>query len=79
MENSADDDRKKQIVLTQKAFAVQGRIEEEICSQQKRMCRSISESELEAVEAVLIRMLDNMRQDRAKGGKNDGQEDIKYD
>ena len=58
------DDRKKRIVLTDKAYAVKQEIDAGLMEQERRLCRGIPPGRLEALEADLETMLRNVRPER---------------
>ena len=58
------DDRKKWIVLTDKAYAVKQEIDAGLMEQERRLCRGIPPGRLAALEADLETMLRNVRPER---------------
>lgn len=56
-----EDERKKEIILTEKAYAIREDVQQELEKQGKCMCRGISEQELEQLEDILQRMICNFR------------------
>ncbi len=66
LEMSADekDDRKKKIILTQKAYLAECRIQEIIRQENARLCRGMTKQELEALDRGLKIMLVNMKQEK---------------
>lgn len=60
------DDRMKQIFLTQKAFAVKEQIEKELQEEQNRLCGEIPRQSLEIMEKALHTMISNLRQELVK-------------
>ncbi|MDO4326253.1 MAG: MarR family transcriptional regulator [bacterium] len=61
MEEDMQDDRRKRLVLTEKAYEMQQNVEEALRKRGEDMCRGISRQELEMTEQVLCRMLLNLR------------------
>lgn len=57
------DDRKKQIILTDKAYRTEHRIRNGLSAQQKRLCQGISPQRLQWLEEDLEQMLDNTRKE----------------
>lgn len=62
MEANSDDDRKKKIVLTQKAYETQGAVEESLKKRGDCIYNGISKSELENLEHTLNKMIFNLKQ-----------------
>lgn len=58
---SPEDDRKKQIVLTEKAYALKEKIDASLLEQQNRLCRNIPQQRLALLEEDLNKMLHNLR------------------
>lgn len=63
MESNPEDDRKKQLVLTPKAYAIEKQINAGLEEQQKRLCREISKEHLEILENGLRAMVVNLKQE----------------
>lgn len=61
MRPTPEDERKKEIILTGKAYAIQDEVQKKLEKQVRRMCRGISEQELEQFEDVLQRMVWNLQ------------------
>lgn len=61
MEGDGKDDRRKRLVLTEKAYGMQQEIETVLRKRGEDMCEGISRQELKATEQVLCRMLSNLR------------------
>ena len=61
MEEDPSDDRKKQIILTQKAYDAEPRIGAGLAAQQKRMCNQISAPRLLQLAEDLEQMLRNLK------------------
>lgn len=57
------DDRKKQIVLTEKAYKAQQLIDSGLIEQQKILCKEIPEKRLELLEKDLDKMLCNLKRE----------------
>lgn len=57
------DDRKKQIVLTEKAYDAEQLIDSNLIAQHKRLCEGISEQRLEWFQKDLDKMLCNLQQE----------------
>ncbi len=55
-----EDDRKKQIVLTEKAYLIEKPIKEGLAEQQNRLCRKIPPEQREIIKEGLRIMLDNL-------------------
>jgi len=62
MEEDARDDRRKRLVLTEKALEMQPEIEAALRKRGESMCKGISKEELMITEQVLCRMLENLKQ-----------------
>lgn len=62
MEEDAQDDRKKKLVLTKKAYEMGRQAEEFLRKRGEDMCRGISKQEQELTEQVLCRMLSNLKE-----------------
>lgn len=58
-----EDDRKKQIVLTSKAYEIKKQIDAGLLEQQARLCRQIPEQHLEILENALQIMIHNIKQE----------------
>ena len=58
------DDRKKQIVLTQKAYDGEKALYDHLLAQQKRLCSGIPEQYIQWMEQDLNKMMSNMKQER---------------
>lgn len=71
MEGDALDDRKKRLILTQKAYEKHEEVEELLRKRGEDMCRGISKQELQTTEQVLCRMLSNLK----KGTSDDKEEE----
>ncbi len=63
------DDRKKQILPTQKAREIQKKIDEKLVEQQAQMCRGISEKDMVIFVDVVRAMIQNVKRERA--GRDD--------
>ena len=61
LRDDPQDDRKKQIVLTEKAFSVEQTIQRGLELQQKQLCRGIPEEHLAWLEQDLEIMLRNQK------------------
>ena len=61
MEALSEDERKKDIILTEKAYRVQGALKQEMDGWNQRMCRGITEEEQKMLENILRRMIDNIK------------------
>ncbi len=57
-----EDDRKKQIILTDKAYALKAQLDQELAEQQACLCEGIPPQRLAALENELHTMLHNVRQ-----------------
>ena len=57
------DDRKKQIVLTEKAYDAEQLIQASLLAQQKRLCHEIPKQRLEWLEEDLDQMLCNLKKE----------------
>lgn len=57
-----EDDRKKQIILTDKAYALKAQLDQELAEQQACLCEGIPPQRLAALENELHSMLHNVRQ-----------------
>lgn len=55
------DERKKEIILTGKAYSIEDDLKKEIEKQEKYMCEGISEDELRIMQDILERMLRNLK------------------
>ena len=64
-EGDIADDRKKRLVLTEKADEKQQEVEDFLKKRGEDMCRGISRQELQLTEQVLCRMLLNLKQTSA--------------
>ena len=62
MISTPEDDRKKQITLTAKAYAIKKQMDTSFVQLQNRLCQGISPENLEKLENELTIMLQNMRQ-----------------
>lgn len=60
--SDSEDDRKKKVVLTQKAYEMQDMIEEDLKRRTECIYKDISEEELEKLEHTLNKMVLNLRQ-----------------
>ena len=72
MENP-DDDRKKRIVLTDKALELQKAIDESLLKRDELLCSGIPEEDLERTRQCLLAMRENLKKEnerRIKHGKN---------
>lgn len=58
-----EDDRKKQIILTSKAYEIKKQIDAGLLEQQARLCRQISEQHLKILESALQIMIHNIKQE----------------
>ena len=68
-----EDDRKKRIVLTEKALDLQKEIDESLLKRDELLCYGISEEELARTRHCLLTMRENLRKEnerRIKHGKN---------
>lgn len=63
MESNPEDDRKKQLVLTPKAYAIEKQINAGLEEQQKRLCREIPKEHLEILENGLRTMVVNLKRE----------------
>lgn len=63
LQESPQDDRKKRIVLTQKAYREKQAIEDGLALQQKRLCQGIPEQHLKWLEMDLEIMLHNLKKE----------------
>lgn len=63
MECTPEDERRKKIVLTEKAYAIQDDVEQELKRQGQVLCRGISEHDLLFLEDILQKMNYNLRED----------------
>ena len=70
MESPADD-RKKQILLTSKAYELEKTIDRRLSEQQENLCRSIPMQHLECMERDLHTMLGNLRERQDWGNRYD--------
>ena len=61
-----EDDRKKQIVLTPKAYAIKKQIDLGLSQQQTRLCQGISQQRLKLLEKDLTTMLCNMNRETTR-------------
>lgn len=59
---SPQDDRKKQIVLTQKAYQMEPQIAASLAQQQERVCRRVPEQQRKALESGLLIMIENLKE-----------------
>ena len=66
LEMSADkkDDRRKKIILTEKAYLEERRIREALQQENARLCRGMTKQELEALDHGLKMMLLNMKSEK---------------
>ena len=64
MVDNPSDDRKKQIVLTDKAYEMEKRIYSSFLEQQKHLCRTIPEQNLAQLENDLNVMLYNIKKEQ---------------
>ncbi len=62
MASAVKDDRRKQIILTEKAFETEKQIEQSLAEQHNRLCRNIPKQNLEISETVLLSMISNIKQ-----------------
>ena len=62
MAPAVKDDRRKQIILTEKAFETEKQIEQSLAEQHNRLCRNIPKQNLEISETVLLSMISNIKQ-----------------
>ena len=60
MVENPTDDRKKQIVLTDKTFKAEKRIASSLTNQKEYLCRGISEQHMQQMEFILKTMLSNL-------------------
>lgn len=68
-----EDDRKKRIVLTEKAFELQKMIDEGLLEREQTLCAGISTEDVESTRKCLLLMRENLRKEnerRIKHGKN---------
>lgn len=63
MKENPLDDRKKQIVLTEKAYNAEQLIHTSLLAQQKRLCQEIPKQRLEWLEEDLDQMLSNLKKE----------------
>ena len=63
MKADVKDDRKRKIVLTERAYKAQERIEKSLKKRMTCIYRGISEQELEILESLLERMIFNLKQE----------------
>lgn len=66
MFSDPEDDRRKQLVLTPKAYALKEQLNQELEAQQKRLCRTISPRQLEITETSLHTMLCNLKDETSR-------------
>lgn len=59
---SPQDDRKKQIILTQKAYQMEPQIAASLAQQQERVCRRVPEQQRKALESGLLTMIENLKE-----------------
>lgn len=69
-----EDERKKEIILTEKAYAIREDVQQELEKQGKCMCRGISGKELVFLEDILERMVCNLRECQESGKKKKDEE-----
>lgn len=69
MTTDPGDDRKKGIVLTDRAQEAEKQIREGLDLQQERLCRNIPEPRLKVLEGILHDMIRNMN--TQESGRND--------
>lgn len=70
MESDPEDDRRKQITLSEKAYEVEKRIRESLKERQACLCRNISEQNLDMLETCLKRMIANIKPEIQGGIKH---------
>lgn len=63
LEGNPEDDRKKQILLTDKAVAMGEKLDASLQWQERQLCRGISSQRLKSLEEDLTMMLANVRQE----------------
>ena len=63
LEGNPEDDRKKQILLTDKAVAMGEKLDASLQWQERQLCRGISSQRLKNLEEDLTMMLANVRQE----------------
>lgn len=66
-----EDDRKKQIVLTSKAYAAEQQINAGVEEQQNRLCREIPREHLKILEEGLQTMIRNMKKEPRRSDGHD--------
>lgn len=71
LEADPEDDRRKRIVLTEKAYKMEKRIEKAVKGQQLSLCREIPGRDLKTLELCLRQMLSNIRPEMQGGMKHD--------
>ena len=71
MEADPGDDRRKRIILTEKACEAGKRVEKDLESQWTRLCEGFTRQELTMTENILERMLTNIRQEVQGGIEHD--------
>ena len=76
MEHTPKDERRKKIILTEKAHAMQETVEQAVKKQCRQMCRGISEQELLLLEDLLQRMLHNLRDGTKDGVRAEGRPEL---
>lgn len=64
------DERKKRILLTAKAYGVRDQIKTVLHARQDSLCRGISAQEIALLKKILEKLIANMGQDNRLGGMN---------
>lgn len=62
LEEDGQDDRRKKIILTEKAHEMSAQIEKSLKKREECLCRGISGEELGQLEKILLRMISNLKQ-----------------
>ena len=70
LENSSEDERKKIIILTDKAYQAKNKVHACLIQLQKNLCLEIPENEMEICKHTLLMMLENINNRRDKNDKN---------
>lgn len=70
LESSREDERKKIIILSDKAYRKKDMIHDCLMKQQKNLCLNITENEMELCKHTLLKMLQNMDDRRNEHDKN---------
>ena len=70
-EGNPSDDRKKWIVVTDRALKFQQMVDESVAQEQRLMCRGIPPEKLEIVKECLAMMIQNLKTETARRNQDD--------